>query len=94
MHPCGAHQRPEQGSDQRHVRHQRGDFDTHRLFKRLLNGRIPHGADKAQAHPLQETQQSKLFNILRQQRGKAGDDEPHHARQHHRATANTIRQRA
>ncbi|MNR10868.1 hypothetical protein D3C85_1271400 [compost metagenome] len=34
-----------------------------------------------------------MFNGLRQQNGEAGDDKPHHAGEHYRATANAIRQR-
>ena len=93
MHPGGAHQRPQQRGNQRHVGHQGGDFNTHRLLKGLLDRRVADRADKAQADPLQEAQQGELFNGLRQQRRQAGDDKPHHPGQHHRTAANTVRQR-
>ena len=93
MHPGGAHQRPQQRGNQRHVGHQGGDFNTHRLLKGLLDRRVADRADKTQADPLQEAQQGELFNGLRQQRRQAGDDKPHHPGQHHRTAANTVRQR-
>ena len=94
MNPGSPGQRPQQRGDQRHVSHQRGDFDTCRLFKRLLNGGIAHRTDKAQADPLQEAHHDKLFDIGDQQNGQAGDDKEQHPGQHHRAAATAIRQRA
>ena len=91
--PGRPHQRPQQRGNQRNVRHQGGDFDAHRLLKRLLNGGISHRADEAQTNPLQKAQQRELLNRLRQQRGQTGDDKPHHPGEHHRSTADTIRQR-
>ncbi len=93
MHPGRAHQRPEQRRDQRYVGHQRGDFNAHRLLERFLDRRIPHRADKAQADALQKAQEGELLDILRQQRGKAGEDKPHHAGQHYRTAADAVGER-
>ena len=88
-----AGQRPEQRGDQRHVGHQCGDLDAHRFFKRLLNGGVADGADKAQADALQETHGDELFDGGDQQDRRAGDDKERYPGQHHRATAAAIRQR-
>ena len=89
----GTGQRPQQRGNQRYVGHQRGDFDAHRLFKRLLDGGVTHCADKAQANPLQETHKDKLFDAGHQQNSQTGDDKKRHAGQHNRATPAPIRQR-
>ncbi len=83
-------QRPQQRGDQRHVSHQGGDFDAHRLFERLLNRGVADRADKAQADALQETHGDELLDGGDQQDRQAGDDKERHPGQHHRATAAAI----
>ncbi|MPM92353.1 hypothetical protein SDC9_139488 [bioreactor metagenome] len=79
MYPGCAYQRTQQRRNQRHVCHQRGNFYADRFFKGFLNGGVTHRTNKAQAYPLQKTQESKLLNILCKQGRKAGHDEPEHA---------------